>query len=123
MAAEIATDNPALLFPAVIAPPLNVVRRSAWSRFRLWLLTEVVLQRWFDVTILVIIAANCVDLALDQPYDDPQSPKQIFVVGADKVRRQVVGCGGAVGGCWVTRRSTLCWTCVGGCPLKAACWP
>ena len=58
---------------------------SWWTRFRRRLLIDVVLQRWFDNVVLVVIAANCVTLALDQPLDDPASPKQVFVQRADKV--------------------------------------
>ena len=65
------------------APPVRHISR--WTRFRLWLLTEVVLQQRFDYTVLVIIAANCVVLALDQPLDDPSSRKQVFIQASDKV--------------------------------------
>ena len=80
--------------PAGSKDGVPVKKLSRWMQFRRRLLVDIVLERWFDYSILVVVAANCVMLALDQPLDNPNSDKQVFIQKADKVRhRRGVGGG------------------------------
>ena len=100
-----------LMHAPSVDTPVPVTKPSAWSTARRWLLTEVVLQKWFDYLVLVVIAANCVTLALDQPLDDPASPKQRVLQVADKVgvaARQSVALCGAVAGVCVRSGARVC---------------
>ncbi len=63
-----------------------IVRPSRWAALRELLLTHVVLGKWFDNMVLVIILGNCIALALDNPLDDPDSYKQQVLVKLDSVR-------------------------------------
>ncbi len=58
---------------------------TAWARVRSFMLVHVVTKKWFDSSVLLLILINCVFLALDNPLDDPASPKQRLLVAFDTV--------------------------------------
>ena len=49
-------------------------------KVRIWMLRHVVLARWFDIAILVVIAANCVLMAFDEPLAGPTPSQRLFDV-------------------------------------------
>jgi hypothetical protein len=73
---------------------------TAWASLRRSLLADVVARPWFDRVVLLVIVANSVCLALDQPLADQASGRQRTLAVLDVVRvsagssaRVVVGVG------------------------------
>ena len=59
---------------------------TAWASLRRSLLADVVARPWFDRVVLLVIVANSVCLALDQPQADQASGRQRTLAVLDMVR-------------------------------------
>ena len=59
---------------------------TAWASLRRSLLADVVARPWFDRVVLLVIVANSVCLALDQPLADQASGRQRTLAVLDMVR-------------------------------------
>lgn len=66
-------------------PPRSFREPPPWKRFRLGMLRQAVLKPWFNTAVLVVIIANCVTLALNNPLDDENSSKAKVLARVDVV--------------------------------------
>jgi hypothetical protein len=70
----------------VVPPAVAVPWSVRLLRLRVWLRRHVVRNRWFDRLVLLVIIANSVFLALDNPRDSEDSDIQRVIAVSENVR-------------------------------------